>query len=253
MIENIRSQDIKNMSIEQLCSLADEIRQRLIEVTAKNGGHLAPNLGIVEITLALHYVYDFPKDKLVWDVGHQAYVHKILTGRNDRFDTLRQWQGISGFPKRCESVYDDFGVGHASTSISAAVGFAASRDLMHAKNDVIAVIGDGAMTGGMAFEAMNYASHLQTKMTVILNDNEMSIDPNVGGMSQYLTRLRTDPGYNRMKDDMELLLKRIPSIGPKMAELADRVKDSVKYMLVSGSFFEVFDTMGRLMGMILKS
>lgn len=238
MIENIRSQDIKNMSIEQLCSLADEIRQRLIEVTAKNGGHLAPNLGIVEITLALHYVYDFPKDKLVWDVGHQAYVHKILTGRNDRFDTLRQWQGISGFPKRCESVYDDFGVGHASTSISAAVGFAASRDLMHAKNDVIAVIGDGAMTGGMAFEAMNYASHLQTKMTVILNDNEMSIDPNVGGMSQYLTRLRTDPGYNRMKDDMEILLKRIPSIGPKMAELADRVKDSVKYMLVSGSFFE---------------
>lgn len=238
MIENIRLQDIKNMSIEQLCSLADEIRQRLIEVTAKNGGHLAPNLGIVEITLALHYVYDFPKDKLVWDVGHQAYVHKILTGRNDRFDTLRQWQGISGFPKRCESVYDDFGVGHASTSISAAVGFAASRDLMHAKNDVIAVIGDGAMTGGMAFEAMNYASHLQTKMTVILNDNEMSIDPNVGGMSQYLTRLRTDPGYNRMKDDMELLLKRIPSIGPKMAELADRVKDSVKYMLVSGSFFE---------------
>lgn len=238
MIENIRSQDIKNMSIEQLRSLADEIRQRLIEVTAKNGGHLAPNLGIVEITLALHYVYDFPKDKLVWDVGHQAYVHKILTGRNDRFDTLRQWQGISGFPKRCESVYDDFGVGHASTSISAAVGFAASRDLMHEKNDVIAVIGDGAMTGGMAFEAMNYASHLQTKMTVVLNDNEMSIDPNVGGMSQYLTRLRTDPGYNRMKDDMELLLKRIPSIGPKMAELADRVKDSVKYMLVSGSFFE---------------
>lgn len=238
MIENIRSQDIKNMSIEQLRSLADEIRQRLIEVTAKNGGHLAPNLGIVEITLALHYVYDFPKDKLVWDVGHQAYVHKILTGRNDRFDTLRQWQGISGFPKRCESVYDDFGVGHASTSISAAVGFAASRDLMHEKNDVIAVIGDGAMTGGMAFEAMNYASHLQTKMTVVLNDNEMSIDPNIGGMSQYLTRLRTDPGYNRMKDDMELLLKRIPSIGPKMAELADRVKDSVKYMLVSGSFFE---------------
>lgn len=238
MIENIRSKDIKRMSMDQLRSLADEIRQRLIEVTAKNGGHLAPNLGIVEITLALHYVYDFPEDKLVWDVGHQAYVHKILTGRNDRFDTLRQWQGLSGFPKRSESVYDDFGVGHASTSISAAVGFAAARDLMHADNDVIAVIGDGAMTGGMAFEAMNYASHLQTKMTVILNDNEMSIDPNVGGMSQYLTRLRTDPGYNRMKDDLELLLKRIPNIGPKMAELADRLKDSVKYMLTSGSFFE---------------
>ncbi|MEE0434125.1 MAG: 1-deoxy-D-xylulose-5-phosphate synthase [Peptococcaceae bacterium] len=238
MLENIQSRDIKNLSMDQLRALAKEIRRRLIEVCAKNGGHLAPNLGIVEITLALHYVYDFPKDKLVWDVGHQVYVHKLLTGRNARFDTLRQYEGISGFPKRSESSYDDFGAGHASTSLSAATGFAAARDLFHEDNNVIAVIGDGAMTGGMAFEAMNYAAHLQTKMTIVLNDNEMSIGPNVGGMSQYLTRMRTDPGYNRFKEDMELFLKRIPNIGPKMAEMADHLKDSVKYMLVSGNFFE---------------
>lgn len=238
MLENIQSKDIKNMSIDQLRALAREIRHRLIEVCAKNGGHLAPNLGIVEITLALHYVYDFPKDKVIWDVGHQAYVHKLLTGRNDHFDTLRQYDGVSGFPKRSESEYDAFGAGHASTSISAADGFAVARDLLSEDNEVIAVIGDGAMTGGMAFEAMNYAAHLQTRMTIILNDNEMSIGPNVGGMSHYLTRMRTDPGYNRFKEDMEYFLKRIPNIGPKMAEMADRLKDSVKYMLTSGSFFE---------------
>lgn len=238
MLEDIQSKDIKNLSMDQLRALANEIRHRLIEVCAKNGGHLAPNLGIVEITLALHYVYDFPNDKLVWDVGHQAYVHKLLTGRNARFDSLRQYQGISGFPKRSESRYDDFGAGHASTSISAADGFAIARDLFHEDRNVIAVIGDGAMTGGMAFEALNYAAHLQTKMTVVLNDNEMSIGPNVGGMSQYLTRLRTDPGYNRFKEDMEYFLKRIPNIGPKMAEMADRLKDSLKHMLTSGSFFE---------------
>lgn len=238
MLENIQSKDIKKLSMDQLRALAKEIRHRLIEVCAKNGGHLAPNLGIVEITLALHYVYDFPNDKLVWDVGHQAYVHKLLTGRNDRFDTLRQYEGISGFPKRSESSYDDFGAGHASTSISAADGFAVARDLFHEDHNVIAVIGDGAMTGGMAFEALNYAAHLQTKMTVILNDNEMSIGPNVGGMSQYLTRMRTDPGYNRFKEDMEYFLKRIPNIGPRMAEMADRLKDTVKHMLTSGSWFE---------------
>lgn len=238
MLENIQSKDIKNMSVEQLRALAKEIRHRLIEVCAKNGGHLAPNLGIVEITLALHYVYDFPEDKIVWDVGHQAYVHKLLTGRNARFDTLRQYEGISGFPKRSESDYDAFGAGHASTSISAADGFAVARDLLHEGHDVIAVIGDGAMTGGMAFEALNYAAHLQSKMTIILNDNEMSIGPNVGGMSHYLTRMRTDPGYNRFKEDMDYFLKRIPNIGTKMAGMADRLKDSVKYMLTSGSFFE---------------
>ena len=238
MLERVKSKDIKNLSSQELKQLAKEIRARLIEVTSNTGGHLAPNLGIVEITLALHYVYNFPEDKLVWDVGHQAYVHKLLTGRNENFETLRQWMGVSGFPKRSESVYDDFGVGHASTSISAGVGFAVARDLKHKYNNVIAVIGDGAMTGGMAFEAMNHASHLGTKMTIILNDNEMSIDPNVGGMSQYLTRMRSDPGYNRMKEDVEYMLKRIPNIGPKMADIADRLKDSVKHMLVLGNFFE---------------
>ena len=238
MLERVQSKDIKNLSSQELKQLAKEIRARLIEVTSNTGGHLAPNLGIVEITLALHYVYNFPEDKLVWDVGHQAYVHKLLTGRNENFETLRQWMGVSGFPKRSESVYDDFGVGHASTSISAGVGFAVARDLKHKYNNVIAVIGDGAMTGGMAFEAMNHASHLGTKMTIILNDNEMSIDPNVGGMSQYLTRMRSDPGYNRMKEDVEYMLKRIPNIGPKMADIADRLKDSVKHMLVLGNFFE---------------
>ena len=225
MLERVQSKDIKNLSSQELKQLAKEIRARLIEVTSNTGGHLAPNLGIVEITLALHYVYNFPEDKLVWDVGHQAYVHKLLTGRNENFETLRQWMGVSGFPKRSESVYDDFGVGHASTSISAGVGFAVARDLKHKYNNVIAVIGDGAMTGGMAFEAMNH-------------DNEMSIDPNVGGMSQYLTRMRSDPGYNRMKEDVEYMLKRIPNIGPKMADIADRLKDSVKHMLVLGNFFE---------------
>lgn len=238
MLGSIQSKDISAMSMEELKDLADEIRARLIDVTSKTGGHLAPNLGIVEITLALHYVYNFPEDKVVWDVGHQAYVHKLLTGRNDNFDTLRQWQGVSGFPKRSESEYDAFGAGHASTSISAAVGFAAARDLQHKKNEVIAVIGDGAMTGGMAFEGLNHASHLNTKMTIVLNDNEMSIDPNIGGMSQYLTRIRLDPSYNRMKDDVEYILKRIPNIGQKMADFADRLKESVKHMLVQGSFFE---------------
>ncbi len=238
MLEAIRSQDIKNMSMSQLNDLAQEIRERLIQVTAKNGGHLAPNLGIVEMTLAFHYVYDFPKDKIIWDVGHQSYVHKLLTGRNDEFDTLRQWHGMSGFPKRSESEFDSFGAGHASTSISAATGFALARDLLNEDHEVLAVIGDGAMTGGLAFEAMNHASQLKTKLTVVLNDNEMSIAPNVGGMSQYLTRLRTDPNYNRFKDDIETVLKKIPSVGPKMAEIADRMKDSVKTMLVKGSFFE---------------
>jgi 1-deoxy-D-xylulose-5-phosphate synthase len=238
MLDTIRSQDIKNMSIGELNALAQEIRDRLLKVTSKNGGHLASNLGIVEITLAMHYVYDFPKDKVVWDVGHQSYVHKLLTGRNKDFDTLRQFHGLSGFPKRSESIFDDFGTGHASTSISAACGFALARDLRGEDHDVLAVIGDGAMTGGMAFEGLNQAGQMKTQLTVILNDNEMSISPNVGGMSQYLTRMRTDPGYRRFKEDMENFLKRIPTIGTKMAEAADRMKDSVKTMLVDGSFFE---------------
>ena len=238
MLDTIRSQDVKNLSISELNNLAQEIRRRLLKVTSTNGGHLASNLGIVEITLAMHYVYDFPKDKVVWDVGHQSYVHKLLTGRSDGFETLRQYHGLSGFPKRSESIFDDFGTGHASTSISAACGFALARDLRGENHEVLAVIGDGAMTGGMAFEGLNHVGQLKTQMTVILNDNEMSISPNVGGMSQYLTRMRTDPGYRRFKEDMEGFLKRIPTIGSKMAEAADRMKDSVKTMLVEGSFFE---------------
>ncbi len=240
MLENIKSPtDLKRLSVNQMNQLAREIRRRLLEVTSKNGGHLAPNLGIVELTLALHYVFDAPRDQIVWDVGHQAYVHKLLTGRNDSFfDSLRTYAGMSGFPKRHESKYDVFGAGHASTSISAATGLALARDLQGASYNVIAVIGDGAMTGGMVFEGLNHSGHLGLNMKVILNDNDMSIDPNVGGLSDYLTRMRSDPSYQRAKEDVEMALKRIPSVGPRMADIADRLKDAMKYMLVPGEYFE---------------
>lgn len=231
--------DLRKLSADQLKQLAAEIRQRLIRVTSENGGHLAPNLGAVELTLALHAAFNAPEDKIIWDVGHQSYVHKLLTGRNDAFfDTLRTYQGMSGFPKRAESPYDTFGTGHASTSVSAATGFALARDLRQEKNEVIAVIGDGALTGGEVFEALNYAGHLQLNMKVILNDNDMSIDANVGGLADYLTRLRSDPGYQRAKEDLDNFLNRIPTVGSRMADMADRLKDTMKYMLVAGSFFE---------------
>lgn len=239
LIDQITSpEDIKQMDMATLKILAHEIRQRLVQVTAKNGGHLAPNLGVVELTLALHYVYDAPKDKIVWDVGHQAYVHKILTGRADAIDTVRTYGGLSGFPKRSESPYDAFGTGHSSTSISAAVGFALARDRRGEDHEVVAVIGDGAMTGGMAYEALNSLGQMKSKMTIILNDNEMSIAPNVGGLAEYLNRARTDPKYVQSKEDIELLLKKIPSIGDKMVKVADRLKDSFKYLLVPGTIFE---------------
>ncbi|NLT94648.1 MAG: 1-deoxy-D-xylulose-5-phosphate synthase [Clostridia bacterium] len=230
--------DLKKLSLSELQQLAQEIRNYLLEVVASNGGHLAPNLGVVELTLAIHSVYSSPIDKIVWDVGHQAYVHKLLTGRFEEFKTLRQYQGISGFPKRSESPHDSFGTGHSSTSISAALGFAQARDLKGEKHEVVAVIGDGAMTGGMAFEALNHAGHLNTKLTVILNDNEMSIAQNVGAMSAYLNRVRTDPLYTKRKEDIEYLLKKIPAIGSKVVKVADRVKDSLKYLLVPGILFE---------------
>ncbi|MFM9413794.1 1-deoxy-D-xylulose-5-phosphate synthase [Peptococcus simiae] len=231
--------DLRKLSADQLNQLAGEIRERIIRVTSVNGGHLAPNLGAVELTLALHSTFHAPDDKIIWDVGHQAYIHKLLTGRNDAFfDTLRTYQGMSGFPKRTESPYDVFGTGHASTSISAATGFALARDLRQENNEVVAVIGDGALTGGEVFEAMNYAGHMNLNMKVILNDNDMSIDANVGGLSDYLTRLRSDPGYQRAKEDLDALLKKIPTVGPRMADLADRLKDGMKSMLVAGSFFE---------------
>lgn len=239
MLESIHSPaDLKRLDAAQLQKLAQEIRLRLVRVTAANGGHLAPNLGAVELTLALHRVFDAPRDKIIWDVGHQAYVHKLLTGRNDDFfDSLRTFEGMSGFPKRHESPYDVFGTGHASTSISAAEGFALARDMAGEDHEVVAVIGDGAMTGGMAFEALNHIGHLGLDVTVILNDNEMSIDPNVGGLSDYLTRLRSDPHYQRAKEDVGSALKRMP-MGERVVGVADRLKDTMKYMLVPGGIFE---------------
>lgn len=233
-------EDVRALKMAELKILAQEIRQELVRVTAQNGGHLAPNLGVVELTLALHCVYHTPEDKIVWDVGHQAYVHKMLTGRYQRFDTVRTYQGLSGFPKRSESEHDVFGSGHSSTSISAAVGLALARDLSGGTHRIAAVIGDGAMTGGMAFEALNSAGHLHSDITVILNDNEMSIDPNVGAMSEYLSRLRTNPSYTKSKEEVEELLKKIPGIGDKMFRAADRLKDSLKYVLVPGLLFEEF-------------
>lgn len=230
--------DIKNFSVEELYRLADEIRSLMISTVSKTGGHLAPNLGVVELTLALHSIFACPKDKIVWDVGHQSYVHKILTGRRDAFYSLRQYGGLSGFPKRVESDCDSFDTGHSSTSISSALGLALGRDLRGEDYDVIAVIGDGAMTGGMAFEALNHAGHLGTKMIVILNDNEMSISENVGALAGYLSRMRTDPKYYKHKEEMELLLKKIPSIGSTVVKAIERIKDSFKYLVVPGMLFE---------------
>lgn len=230
--------DIKKFTLTELEQLAVELRKFIIATVAKNGGHLAPSLGTVELTLALYSVFNFPTDKLIWDVGHQAYVHKILTGRRDKFQTLRQKGGITGFPNRFESDYDAFGVGHASTSISAALGMAISRDISGRTNEVIAVIGDGALTGGESFEALNQAGDLGKKIIVILNDNERSIDKNVGGMSEYLSRIRILPQYNRAKKDVGELLLSIPHIGNKALKAAHIVKDSVRTALVPGGVFE---------------
>lgn len=239
LLENIHApKDLRRLNLNQLIRLAQEIRQEMIDVVSKNGGHLASNLGVVELTLALHRTFDSPRDKIIWDVGHQTYIHKLLTGRLDRFKTIRQYQGLSGFPKRTESDCDCFGVGHSSTSISAAVGFAKARDVLGEGHNVVAVIGDGAMTGGMAYEALNHAGHSETNMIVILNDNEMSISPNVGAMSSYLSRLRSDPRYDKRKEDIEYLLKRIPVIGKKVAKVVAKAKDSLKYLLVPGLIFE---------------
>ncbi|WP_302489028.1 1-deoxy-D-xylulose-5-phosphate synthase [uncultured Mitsuokella sp.] len=233
-----KPEDVKKLSVSELTKLASELRHFIIDRVSQNGGHLAPNLGTVELTLALYSVFNFPQDKLVWDVGHQAYTHKILTGRKEAFATLRKKGGITGFPNRFESPYDAFGVGHASTSISAALGMAIARDAKGEHNQVIAVIGDGALTGGESFEALNNAGDLGKKLIVILNDNEMSIDANVGAMSEYLSRIRMAPQYARAKRDMGNLLMSIPHIGGKVYKTASHLKDGVRSALVPGSIFE---------------
>ena len=229
---------LKDLNKKQLEALAGDIRAFLIEKCSKTGGHLGPNLGVVELTIALHKAFNSPKDKFLWDVGHQAYVHKILTGRADQFDTLRQFKGLCGFPKLVESEHDMWETGHSSTSLSAAMGMAAARDMKGDKNFVVPIIGDGALTGGMALEAMNHIGHEKTNMIVILNDNEMSIAPNVGALHDVLGRLRTAKEYSRAKEDLESLMHKIPMVGEKLAATAERVKDSLKYLVVSGIFFE---------------
>ena len=239
ILENINNpRDLRKLSVEQLKLLAEEIRQLLICSVSKTGGHLAPSLGVVELTIALHRIFNSPIDKMIWDVGHQAYVHKILTGRHKEFGTLRQFGGISGFPKPSESEHDSFGTGHSSTSISAALGMALARDIIGDRNNVIAVIGDGSLTGGQAYEALNHAGHSGTNMIVILNDNEMSIAKNVGAMSEYLSKMRTEPKYAKVKQDIDFILRRIPAIGERIAKTVERLKDSLRYLLVPGVLFE---------------
>lgn len=229
---------LHNLSTEELEALAAELRELIVSTVSQTGGHLAPSLGAIELTLALYSVLHLPTDKVVWDVGHQAYAHKILTGRRERFPALRQWQGITGFPSRAESEYDAFGVGHASTSISAALGMAIARDLKGRGEHIVAVIGDGAMTGGEAFEALNHAGDIGKNLIVVLNDNGMSIDFNVGAMSEYLSRIRVAPQYNRAKEDIKGFLRSIPHIGDTVVKTAEFIKEGVKSVLVPGGLFE---------------
>ncbi len=229
---------LHSLSTEELEALAAELREMIVSTVSQTGGHLAPSLGAIELTLALYSVLHLPMDKVVWDVGHQAYAHKILTGRRDRFSSLRQWQGITGFPFRAESEYDAFGVGHASTSISAALGMALARDLQGRGEHIVAVIGDGAMTGGEAFEALNHAGDSGANLIVVLNDNGMSIDFNVGAMSEYLSRIRVAPQYNRAKEDIKGFLRSIPHIGDTVVKTAEYIKEGVKSVLVPGGLFE---------------
>lgn len=228
---------LKNLSVKELEALSADIRQFLIQTCSKTGGHIGANLGVVELTIALHKHYNSPQDKILWDVGHQSYIHKILTGRGNQFDTLRQYKGLCGFPKLRESEHDVWEAGHSSTSLSAAMGMAKARDIMNQNHHVIPVIGDGALTGGMAFEALNNIGHDRTNMTIILNDNEMSIAPNVGAMHNMLGRIRMNQGYNKLKLDAETVLSRLPG-GSRIRESADRIKDSLKYLVVDGAFFE---------------
>lgn len=239
MLEKIQKpNDIKKIPADQLPALADEIREFIIESLSKTGGHLASNLGVVELTIAMHRVFDLSKDKLIWDVGHQSYTHKILTGRKDGFETLRREGGISGFPKRSESDCDVFDTGHSSTSISAGVGYVRARELKKENYSVISIIGDGALTGGMAYEALNNAASLKSNFIIVLNDNEMSITENVGGMSSYLSGLRTASAYTDFKMDVTKALNRIPGIGPGMVDAMRKTKSSIKQIIIPGMLFE---------------
>lgn len=239
VLDNINGpEDLKNLKPCCLQTLAGEIRSFLIEKISQTGGHIASNLGVVELTIALHTVFQSPRDKIVWDVGHQTYVHKILTGRKDQLETIRQMGGISGFPKITESEHDCFNTGHSSTSISAALGMARARDLKGEDYNVVAVIGDGALTGGMAFEALNDAGNSKTNLIVVLNDNEMSISKNVGGMSRYLSRIRTEPIYYKVRNDFRTLVDNIPAIGKSARKVLHKVKGSLKYLLLPGVLFE---------------
>ncbi|MDH5299568.1 MAG: 1-deoxy-D-xylulose-5-phosphate synthase [Desulfobulbaceae bacterium] len=243
-------EDLRRLSVAELPGLAEEIRQEIIATVAANGGHLAPCLGVVELTLAIHYVFNTPEDKLIWDVGHQAYAHKLITGRRDRFHTLRQYQGISGFPKREESPYDAFDTGHSSTSISASLGIAAAKDLKGDPHRSIAVIGDGSMTGGMAFEGLNQAGHLDKNLIVILNDNEMSISPNVGALSSFLSRKLTGRAVTRVKREMEHFLKSFANVGENILHVLKKGEDSLKGFFTPGMLFEAlqFEYIGPIPG-----
>ncbi len=230
--------DLKGLDADQLNDAASEMREYMIKTVAENGGHLAASLGVVELALALHSYYHSPKDRIVWDVGHQSYPHKLLTGRWKHFPTLRQFEGLCGFPKPAESEHDPFLTGHSSTSISAALGLALARDYNGDDYKVIAVIGDGALTGGMSFEALNHAGHIKADLQVILNDNEMSISSNVGSLSAYLGRIRSDPKYSRLKNDFESFVSRVPLIGSKAVDFAERIKGGLKYIVMPGMIFE---------------
>jgi 1-deoxy-D-xylulose-5-phosphate synthase len=232
---------LKALPEDQLPKLAQELRDVIVNTVAETGGHLGSSLGVVELTIALHRIFDSPKDKIVWDVGHQAYAHKLLTGRYDRFKTLRQLDGISGFPKCSESEHDAFGVGHSSTSISAALGMATARDALGSNEKIVAVIGDGSLTAGMAFEALNQAGHLKKNLLVILNDNEMSISPNVGALSSFFSRQLTSDFFVRLKRETENFLDSVPKIGKDLRRLAKKAEEAVKGFLTPGMLFEAFD------------
>jgi len=247
--------DLKKLSVEQLGTLAAELRETIIQTVSKTGGHLAPCLGVVELTLAIHYVFDTPEDKLVWDVGHQSYAHKLLTGRREKFHTLRQYQGISGFPKKEESPFDSFDTGHSSTSISASLGIATGKELKGDRHKSIAVIGDGSMTGGMAFEALNQAGHLHKNLIVILNDNEMSISPNVGALSSFLSRKLTSKTAVRVKKEMEHFLKSFSNVGENILSVLKKSEESFKGFFTPGMLFEAlkFEYIGPIPGHNLEN